>query len=299
MKQTFRNLSFFAIAITFLATSCGEKNEQVDTTDFTNEINSLKAENDSLQQIAAQKDSAIAHFTQYFTDIQNNLSQIQEKEKSILMKSQDPEFQNKSNADLLKQDLEALGALLVDNKKKIAGLKSKLKDANLQLDEFEGAILSLNQQIENKDREIMSLRNELGDLGVAFDELLAAYENNVAIIAENNQTIQAQKEKLNEAYYTFGTRKELKNNNVIDKEGGVIGLGGVSKLKDNFNHDYFTQIDITKTNEIPLGVKKAEILTNHPAGSFEFIGNNNIEKLVIKDAEKFWSVSKYLVVEVK
>ena len=41
-------------------------------------------------------------------------------------------------------------------------------------------------------------------------------------------------------------------------------------LKDNeFNKDYFTEIDIRKDKEIKLYSKRATLLTTHPAGSYE------------------------------
>ena len=73
---------------------------------------------------------------------------------------------------------------------------------------------------------------------------------------------------------------------------------GFSNLLD-FNKTYFTEVKISELTEIPLGVKKADIVTLHPSDSYELIGENPIEKIVIKDAVKFWETSKYLVVVVK
>ena len=44
--------------------------------------------------------------------------------------------------------------------------------------------------------------------------------------------------------------KELKENNVITKEGGIIGLGKTTKLSSDFNKEYFTKINIEKTTSI-------------------------------------------------
>ena len=72
-------------------------------------------------------------------------------------------------------------------------------------------------------------------------------------------------------------------------------------LKDNdFNKDYFTQIDIRTDKEIKLYSKDAELLTTHPAGSYEWQKDAKGQLvLMITNPNKFWSVSRYLVILVK
>lgn len=67
----------------------------------------------------------------------------------------------------------------------------------------------------------------------------------------------------------------------------------------NFNKDYFTQIDIRTDKEIKLYSSKAELLTTHP-GSFELVKDAK-EQLVLKitNPNQFWSVSRYLVIQVR
>ena len=85
---------------------------------------------------------------------------------------------------------------------------------------------------------------------------------------------------------------------VIDKDGGVLGLGTTQRIKADFNPASFKKIDITETSIIPIEAKKIEILSTHPSGSYELEkdANKMITKLVIKDPERFWEASKYLVV---
>jgi hypothetical protein len=90
----------------------------------------------------------------------------------------------------------------------------------------------------------------------------------------------------------FGTKAELKNQKILQS-------GDVLKSSD-FNKDYFTQIDIRTDKEIKLYSKKAELLTTHPAGSYELVKGDD-EKLTLKitNPNNFWSVSRYLVIQVK
>ena len=104
---------------------------------------------------------------------------------------------------------------------------------------------------------------------------------------------------MNTAYYAFGTKKELAEKNVIEKEGGVLGLGKTLTLKKDFNRDYFQKVDIREFKQLTLNAKKAELLANHPADSYHFTGTNTVEALVIDKPNEFWKASKYLVVVVE
>ena len=69
---------------------------------------------------------------------------------------------------------------------------------------------------------------------------------------------------------------------------------------DDFNKNYFTQIDIRKDKEIKLYSKDAKLLTSHPDGSYEFIKDKKgTLTLKILNPNSFWSISRYLVIEVK
>ena len=72
-------------------------------------------------------------------------------------------------------------------------------------------------------------------------------------------------------------------------------------LEDNdFNKDYFTQIDIRTDKTIKLYSKNAELLTTHPEGTYELVKDNEgLLTLMILNPNKFWSVSRYLVILVK
>ncbi|HCT70119.1 MAG TPA: hypothetical protein DF409_02750, partial [Bacteroidales bacterium] len=70
--------------------------------------------------------------------------------------------------------------------------------------------------------------------------------------------ISEQTEELNTAYYVIGTKKELRDQNIITMEGGFAGIGRNKKMKEDFNQDYFTRVDITQLKSIPVLRKKAD-----------------------------------------
>ena len=92
----------------------------------------------------------------------------------------------------------------------------------------------------------------------------------------------------------------MKEQGVISKSGGFIGIGKTAKLSDDFNREYFTKIDISTVNEIELMSKKVKIISNHPSESYKIEGeDDSAEKLLILDSDAFWSSSKYLVMVVE
>ncbi len=253
------------------------------------ELDRLEAENLRLKNEKEAQEKAIGEYVQYFNEVRENLNEI--KQKHGVISNQLGGGEKLSEVDL-KADVEAIGELMAQNQRKMNKMKASLKDANIKSDEMERMVMSLSEEVAQRNMEIYSLQTELESIDAAYTEIFTAYQEKVEELANTT-------EELNTAYFAFGTSKELKENGVITKEGGFIGIGKTEKLKNDFNKSYFTEIDITTVSSIPLGAEKVALLTNHPAGSYEIIGTEVKEKLVIKNAKEFWSVSKYLVISVE
>ena len=164
------------------------------------------------------------------------------------------------------------------------------KDAS-KLTELQKGIAEMERTINDKDSEIVSIKEQLTSTNSSLASMIQMYQ-------DKEQQANMQLNELNAGWYCVGTGKELRDNNVLTKEGGVIGIGGVNKLNTaDLNKSYFKKIDITKTTVIPVDAKKAKVVTSHPAGSYELVGTDRVENLTIKDTVRFWSLSKYLVIE--
>ena len=255
------------------------------------ELTQLKEENIDLKHQIMVKDSMYNYYAAYMNDIKSNLELIQGKQKTIFDKQANPEMLSAADPNLI-ADIENLGKLLNDNKSKIAKLKAEIKNNNTQMGAFEEMIITLSEEVEAKNMEVFQLQQDLENVDAAFGELFVAFQEKSANL--DNVTI-----ALNTAYYSYGTKKELIANKVITTEGGVLGMGKNNELADNFNRDYFTEVNINDLTEIPLGFDKVEMTTTHPKSSYQLVEGDNITKLVIKDPKAFWSVSKYLVMVVK
>ena len=111
--------------------------------------------------------------------------------------------------------------------------------------------------------------------------------------AAQNEALQLTNQ-LNECYYVVGSKKELKEHNII--KGGF--LRKTKLMQDDFEQGYFTKADKRELNKLNLHSKKAKVMSNHPKGSYSLVDEGGIKMLVIEDAAKFWSLSNYLVVQV-
>ncbi len=262
--------------------SCGDKEKEPNPL-----ADSLGGVNSQLSGTVEQQKAAIQEFVTSFNEIQENLNTIKEKEKIVTNSAKSVDVKNKE--DQIKEDLQAIYDLLGKNKNRINSLSKKLKNSKVKIEGLEAMIASLEAQLVDKDNTIAELKSTVEALNIELSNLNTNYQ-------EMEQETEVKTEKLNSAFYAIGTSKELKEKGVITKEGGFIGLGKSTKVKDDFNKDYFTKVDITKNTTISIGAKKAKILTTHPSSSYKLIGEKTVEKLEITNPEEFWGASKYLVI---
>ena len=280
---------FSLLSVTLFACQQEAKKEGTETTEDP-ETEKLKEENEKLKADLASRDEMMNESIRLFNEIEDNLSAIRQKEKVInLSRNNDPEFQQDQKERIV-EEIQLINSLLEENKNKVNLLRSKLSKADIKVGEMDKMIESLVKKVEEQEAIIAELRDELAKYDIAMAELTATLNETMAVVEEKDA-------ELNKAWFVFGTTKELKEHGVVTKEGGFIGMGKIVKLREDFNQDYFTQIDITKTKEIPLGASSVKILTTHPSDSYKLVkdaAGKKIEKLQITNPEKFWSVSKYL-----
>jgi predicted nucleic acid-binding Zn-ribbon protein len=284
MKKIFKLFVAACLATSLITTtSCGGQKEK----ESNPVVDSLSSDNSNLKGELSEKEAALQDFVNGFNDIQANLDEIKTKEKIVTNAAQGGDV--KSKEEQIKQDIQSIYDLMAKNKSRVASLSKKLKTSNTKIDGLEKMIAGLEAQISDKDAQIGELKNQLEQKNIELSNLNTNYQN----LEQDNQ---GKVQQLNTAYYIIGTGKELKEYGVTSKEGGFIGLGKSTEIKPDFNKDKFTKIDITQTLSIPIGAKKAKILTSHPSSSYKLVGEKPVQKIDISNAADFWGTSKYLVI---
>ena len=274
----------FMAATILTTTSCGGSKTEKENNP---KVDSLASDNSNLKGELTEKEAALQDFVNGFNDIQSNLDEIKAKEKIVTNVSKDGDV--KSKEDQIKNDIQAIYDLMAKNKANISALRNKLKTSNTKIDGLEKMIAGLEAQLSEKDGQINDLKNQLEQKNVELSNLNTNYQS----LQQDNQ---GKVQQLNTAYYIIGTGKELKEYGVTEKEGGFIGLGKKMEVKADFNKDKFTKIDITQVTSIPIGAKKAKLLTTHPSSSYKFTGEKPVKSIDISNVTDFWSASKYLVI---
>jgi septal ring factor EnvC (AmiA/AmiB activator) len=267
--------------------------------DLKNENAALKLELEELKSQDLEKDQDLNDFAGTFAAVQENLKAIREREESI-RNAREGGLENAQVArDQVLEDIEAINGIIEKNKELIADLQKKLGNSKSESKKYLKMVENLNRQIEAKDEQIIVLKDDLANLNFKMDQL----NSKVGVLTEasmaQRKLIENQTDVINTAYYTIGTYKELKAAGIVNKEGGFIGIGRTETITNDFNKEYFTQIDIRETTTIPIegGRKKVELLSNHSSNSFVYKQDGeSIVAISISNSGEFWKNSKYLVI---
>lgn len=255
----------------------------------------MAQQRDSLNQIIAQKDNELNDMMGTMNEIEEGFREINEAQNRVSL-AKGGEGANRTQR--IRENIQFIQSTMRQNRELINKLKQQLRESSIKGDQFSRTIENLTKQLEEKDKQLQQLRAELDakDIHITeLDEKIAGLNTNVSDLttesAQKTTQINAQDKQLHTAWFVFGTKSELKEQNIL-VDGKV--------LQSNFNKDYFTKIDIRVDKEIKLYSRSAKMLTAHPSSSYTLQRDANKQYVLrITNPQAFWSTSKYLVVLVK
>lgn len=276
-----------AVGLAIMFSACQEKKNALDTVPV--------AQRDSLSRIIEQKENEINDMMATINDIEDGLREINAAEKRVSVARQGEGSNQKLR---IRENMEFIQSTMAQNRELVKKLQQQLRESSFKGDQLRRTIENLTTQLEEKEKMLQQLRAELEqkDIHIAEQaERIEGLNKNVSSLveetAQKQQTINTQDKQLHTAWYVFGTKRELKEQNIL-RDGDV--------LRANFNKDYFTKIDIRIDKEIKLYSRSAKILTSHPASSYTLTQDANRQYVLrVTNPQQFWSTSKYLVVLVK
>ena len=262
-----------------------------------------RASYDSLLLEKTKTESSLNDMLGLINEVESNLAQLTQAEQMIEVGSATGELSS-SAKERLRNEIAALSTTLEENKAKLNAQAEQLRKSKINLSALDKKISDLQTRLEEKDRIIADLSGQLDGLKSTvarqdsiIGDLNESQRANETTIALQDQKIARQEAELYTAYYCFGTRSELRDQNILS--GGGL-FSSMKVLPEGFNKDYFLAIDTRNVHTIELFAPKARIRTNHPAESYRLDTDPDGNKiLVITDAEAFWSSGKYLVIEVE
>ena len=276
------------VAGIIMMTACQNQNES--TTRLQQQV-------DSLQTIVDDKDAELNDIIETMTEVQAGIRRIAEAEGRVTVA--DGSQESASSRAIIRDNMDYICEAMQQNRDLVAQLREKLNASRFKADKLKNLVDGLQTQVETQNQRIQELQASLVEKDSTIlsqvsriDSLSQSISNLTELAEEQAGTMARQEKEINSAWFVYGTKAEL-------KEQGILRDGEV--LKDNdFNKDYFTEIDLRHVKDIKTYSKSARLLTTHPDGSYMLAKDGNgYYELHISNPSRFWSVSKFLVMQVK
>ena len=275
----------------FLMSSCVESSQK---------YKNLQARLDSLNTVYTAQHTEMEEMFADLNDISAGMQSLRDAEHLLTLEAEkESSASSKSKQQLatLKNDVKAINEAIEGYKAQIAKLEKKNK---VQSAEFKRLIAGLNQELELRTQKINEITAQLAEknqqLAVKTQEVEHLTQNVESLNKANKDqqtTINDQDAALNLAHYLVGTRKELKDNGVISRQG----IFCPPIVSSQAQHANFANLDVREMKSIPLNSKKAKVLSVHPADSYVLEpAEDGSMVLKINDENSFWKQTRYLVV---
>lgn len=278
----------FASVALVAATSCNPWQGEIDQANKTS---------DSLRTVLAEERQISQQMSDLFEEVNANMKQIKEVELGVL---NDKGQEGGTNKATIQEDFKLISERIQQSNQKINELEEKLAKSNGQLSGLRGTINKLKKQLAESQTEMAKLKEELeaknikiADLESAQIAAQAKMDTLREISTQQQAAIAAQDAELNAVYYLAADKATLKNKGLLEK---ALKKGGDIRTSD------FTKVDKRDFTELALNTKKAIILSRHPLTSYTLLPKSAEDKnlvLKIKDYNKFWSTSDFLIIQTK
>ena len=288
MKPT----GFFALVMGLILTlaSCSNKTEQYEK---------LEADHAALQQQVEEKNRLVSELLITLASIEKNLSLIKAKEElidagSISTDEVPPDVQLR-----VMREINNVAAVLRENYNRLASLKEELRRSGVKMDAFRQTVMALNEAILAKEDQIDTLKRHLVEMNFEVDELEYLVSSLETVDSIKQDIIEGQKADLNRAWLAIGNEKELIEKGVVEKTGGILGIGSTLRLRDDPNEKLFSEVDVSNFGSVAFRGKKPRVVTPHPQDSYLLKQSDTDNQLSIADPGEFWSTSRVLVLVTK
>ncbi|MBQ7509808.1 MAG: hypothetical protein IJT53_02710 [Prevotella sp.] len=257
-----------------------------------------QAEKDSIMNVNEQQRQVLDDLTTSLIEVSTSIDSIAAGEDMLREAGEGPVLTKQQMLD----NLAAFKNTLAENKARLTELEQKLDSKDGQLAKLNKVIKFLNSEIAAKEARIAQLEEELQNANANIETMRGEMANmnyQIGSLQEENdyqrQQIESQDASLNEGYYVVGTASEL-------KKMGLTSGGNIFKKKKveyaNLDKSLFTKIDIRNSSQIYVPGRKVKVLTGNPTDSYSMTTDGTNTILQVHDIARFWSVSRYLIIQV-
>lgn len=231
------------------------------------QINELYLETQRLDSVIQKRDSVVNELDGAISEIEQNISFIKEKREQLEFEYRES---SRDRKEQIIEDIALMNTMLEESEKKMTELSNRLQSSEVEIKSFKNRVAVLSNEIKNQTKVIANLRKEIDERDAMLanmnekvtnlEHVLVVQTDSITELADSinksNEILRQLDQDLNKAYWALGTFKELKENQVLERNGGFLGIGKNKSLKKDFNEEYFTELDIRETETIPLNAKK-------------------------------------------
>jgi len=290
-----KTFKFYAIiaALVMTTASCVEN---------SGKYKAVVAQRDSIAQVSEALDSNYNQTLVVLNDIENGFSEINQKEKDMKVNLKGVEGTT-NKRQLISAQMTAIKEGIEQNKAKIAELRKLAAKKGRANSLLAGTIKRLQTEMDEKVVQIQTLQAELEQKNIKITELNTTVDvqnKNIteqqSVMEQQKSTIKVQDTDMNTVWYCVTSSKKLKDAKIITN-GGLFQAKKV--MNNDFDKNVFTSVDLRSISSIPSHSKRIKIISTHPQNSYKLVtGADKNITIEITNPSKFWSVSKYLVVQI-
>lgn len=235
-------------------------------------------------------------------EVEAGFASIREIESKMKLNIKSVEGNNKNKKQQFANQLNQVKEILALNKERIEQLQRQSAQRGKENTTLALTIKRMQTELEEKTAFLASLQSELAKKNIIIEELATTVDSlntNVAVlhkVSEKQQdTIKNQDTNLHTVWYSVATSDILKS-------AGVITSNGLFRprtvLDKDFDKNAFIQADLRSLSSIATDSKRIKILSSHPQDSYKLVSDAaKIITIEIINPPKFWSISRYLVVQ--
>jgi len=260
-------------------------------------------ENKALMQSNEDLKTLYESSTQTIDEITASLESIDEDlSGQLFTQSEIPDMSPAERQQRLIGTIANMREQIEADKKKIAQLEAQLASSRTQLRGVQETVNRLKASIAEKETIMAELQDRLGIVNETLEEERRLSQMEIAAreqtIMEKDAALTEAEWEANNIYFVYGSRKNLMDQDIIDRKGGILGIGRVTTVAKDLEMDKFDQINLQDTLEIrfPVTKKGYSVLSNHVATTYSVEKDGDEYVLTVLDQENFRK-QKFLVIE--
>lgn len=261
------------------------------------------SKNKALQQSNEELQKLYESSTATIGEIQDNLEALdQDLSGQLFTQSEVPGSTPADRRQRIISSIANMRNQIEADKKKIAQLESQLAQSRTQLKGVQDIVNRLKNSINDKEKIMDELQQRLGIMSETIEAERRLSQQEIAArektIQEKQQQIDLAAMDANTLYYVVGTRTQLMDKDIIDRKGGILGIGRVTTVASKLELEKFTEFNLQETQQIrfPATKKGYSVLSNHIATTYKVEKDGNEYVLTITDPNNFRK-QKFLVIE--